>query len=177
MYDNDNKPGNKTDVCTTALEHILKCTDSSFIDFIKKCLSWDPELRLTASEGLSHPWITQNGYIKVEKIKLSVSKLNNKDLQSHLQTYYSTQRETNEMNEFIGKMLNRTDANSSSKLRRLKDDNKLTLTRFKEKVKAVAASQLMIHNKEKWHNNRTVNNCNEYCTNVFAFKTQSANNN
>ena len=35
----------------------LDDTDSLFIDFITKCLEWEPELRITAEEALKHPWI------------------------------------------------------------------------------------------------------------------------
>ncbi|XP_043461040.1 dual specificity tyrosine-phosphorylation-regulated kinase 2-like isoform X1 [Leptopilina heterotoma] len=33
------------------------CNDSSFIDFISRCLEWDPELRLTPSKALRHNWL------------------------------------------------------------------------------------------------------------------------
>uniref|UniRef100_A0AC34G1M5 Dual-specificity kinase n=1 Tax=Panagrolaimus sp. ES5 TaxID=591445 RepID=A0AC34G1M5_9BILA len=32
-------------------------TDELFIDFLKKCLVWDPDTRITASAALKHPWI------------------------------------------------------------------------------------------------------------------------
>ena len=31
--------------------------DSLVIDFIKRCLHWDPALRLTADQALGHPWL------------------------------------------------------------------------------------------------------------------------
>ena len=33
------------------------CDDVLFIDFIKKCLAWDPELRLSPREALKHEWM------------------------------------------------------------------------------------------------------------------------
>ncbi|XP_077429677.1 dual specificity tyrosine-phosphorylation-regulated kinase 3 [Vanacampus margaritifer] len=33
------------------------CEDATFIDFIKKCLDWDPSSRLTPSLALRHPWL------------------------------------------------------------------------------------------------------------------------
>ncbi|XP_061778507.1 dual specificity tyrosine-phosphorylation-regulated kinase 2-like [Nerophis ophidion] len=33
------------------------CEDSTFTDFIKKCLDWDPSSRLTPSQALRHPWL------------------------------------------------------------------------------------------------------------------------
>ncbi|KAF9584746.1 hypothetical protein BGW38_005330 [Lunasporangiospora selenospora] len=46
------KPGSKT------LAHALKCNDASFLDFISKCLIWDPEKRMKPTEGLQHEWIS-----------------------------------------------------------------------------------------------------------------------
>ncbi|KAM4771121.1 dual specificity tyrosine-phosphorylation-regulated kinase 2-like [Rhinophrynus dorsalis] len=45
-------PGSRT--MTSALKG---CKDSLFIDFIKKCLEWDPALRMTPSQALQHSWI------------------------------------------------------------------------------------------------------------------------
>ena len=33
--------------------------DKEFVNFIGRCLEWDPEKRLTPEEGLSHVWITK----------------------------------------------------------------------------------------------------------------------
>uniref|UniRef100_A0A5S6QZ10 Dual specificity tyrosine-phosphorylation-regulated kinase mbk-2 n=1 Tax=Trichuris muris TaxID=70415 RepID=A0A5S6QZ10_TRIMR len=33
------------------------CTDESFIDFVKRCLEWDPDERMTPSQALKHCWI------------------------------------------------------------------------------------------------------------------------
>lgn len=46
------KPGTKT------LGQSLKCNDTVFLDFISKCLIWDPEKRMKPSEGLQHEWIS-----------------------------------------------------------------------------------------------------------------------
>lgn len=39
------------------LEQVIKSHDANFIDFIKRCLELDPELRIAASEAIEHPWI------------------------------------------------------------------------------------------------------------------------
>ena len=45
-------PGSKT------FEEALKgCEDPLFLDFIKKCLQWDPQRRLTPSKALRHAWL------------------------------------------------------------------------------------------------------------------------
>jgi dual specificity tyrosine-phosphorylation-regulated kinase 2/3/4 len=45
-------PGSKD--WTTALKG---CDDPFFIDFLKRCLDWDPTTRMTASQALRHSWI------------------------------------------------------------------------------------------------------------------------
>ena len=45
------RPGSKT------LAAILKCDDELFLDFIAKCLTWDPDKRLKPQPALRHPWI------------------------------------------------------------------------------------------------------------------------
>ncbi|KAF9206834.1 hypothetical protein BGZ49_001726 [Haplosporangium sp. Z 27] len=47
------RPGSKT------LGQMLKCTDILFLDFISKCLIWDPERRMKPQEGLMHEWILE----------------------------------------------------------------------------------------------------------------------
>jgi dual specificity tyrosine-phosphorylation-regulated kinase 2/3/4 len=45
------RPGSKT------LAQVLKTDDELFIDFIGKCLIWDPERRIKPDPALRHPWI------------------------------------------------------------------------------------------------------------------------
>lgn len=46
-------PGNKS------LQGILQCQSPSFLDFIDRCLEWDPEKRITPIEALMHDWIIE----------------------------------------------------------------------------------------------------------------------
>ncbi|KAI8597376.1 dual specificity tyrosine-phosphorylation-regulated kinase 4-like protein [Dissophora ornata] len=46
------RPGSKT------LGQALKCSDPLFLDFISRCLVWDPEKRMKPREGLQHEWIS-----------------------------------------------------------------------------------------------------------------------
>jgi dual specificity tyrosine-phosphorylation-regulated kinase 2/3/4 len=41
---------------------VLHCTDLAFIDFLEKCLAWDPAKRLKPSEALNHPFITNSRF-------------------------------------------------------------------------------------------------------------------
>lgn len=45
-------PGTKE--WTTALKG---CDDAQFIDFLKRCLDWDPSQRMTPSQALRHGWL------------------------------------------------------------------------------------------------------------------------
>ena len=46
------RPSSKT------LQQALKTEDEAFVDFIARCLRWDPERRLKPAEAVSHPFIT-----------------------------------------------------------------------------------------------------------------------
>ena len=41
----------------TKLPTLLKITDSALLEFISKCLEWDPSKRMSAQAGLKHKWI------------------------------------------------------------------------------------------------------------------------
>lgn len=46
------RPGSKQ------LQQILKCEDEAFLDFISRCLRWDPDRRLKPDEAVRHEFIT-----------------------------------------------------------------------------------------------------------------------
>ncbi|KAG6816950.1 hypothetical protein H0H87_001465 [Tephrocybe sp. NHM501043] len=52
------KPGSKN------LQQVLRCTDEDFLDFISKCLVWDPERRIKPQAALRHPFITGGRRLK-----------------------------------------------------------------------------------------------------------------
>nr|XP_003463348.2 dual specificity tyrosine-phosphorylation-regulated kinase 4 [Cavia porcellus] len=39
------------------LTKVLKTCDSSFLDFLRRCLVWEPSLRMTPDQALKHAWI------------------------------------------------------------------------------------------------------------------------
>ncbi|KAK7023804.1 CMGC/DYRK/DYRK2 protein kinase [Favolaschia claudopus] len=45
------RPGTKT------LAQVLRCNDDEFVDFIAKCLIWDPERRIKPQAALRHPFV------------------------------------------------------------------------------------------------------------------------
>ncbi|KAF9532393.1 kinase-like domain-containing protein, partial [Crepidotus variabilis] len=46
------RPGTKT------LQQVLRCNDEEFVDFVAKCLVWDPERRMKPQAALRHPFVT-----------------------------------------------------------------------------------------------------------------------
>ncbi|KAK0550555.1 serine/threonine protein kinase, CMGC, dual-specificity [Tilletia horrida] len=54
-----NSKGKRRRPATKSLAQVLKCNDELFIDFIAKCLVWDPERRIKPDPALRHPWILQ----------------------------------------------------------------------------------------------------------------------
>lgn len=54
------KPGTKV------LEDVLEINDDpSFVNFIERCLEWDPKLRMTPDEAIKHAWILEGLPAKV----------------------------------------------------------------------------------------------------------------
>lgn len=45
---------------TKTLAQALKCHDEVFIDFVERCLHWDPAKRMTPQGAMHHEWITQS---------------------------------------------------------------------------------------------------------------------
>lgn len=65
FFDSQGKPrltvsskGRRRKPSSKDLRHVLKCDDDAFIDFISRCLRWDPARRLTPQDALNHHFIT-----------------------------------------------------------------------------------------------------------------------
>jgi serine/threonine protein kinase len=52
-----NSKGRRRRVGSKTLQTVLKTDDELFVDFIAKCLAWDPERRLKPDPAMRHPWI------------------------------------------------------------------------------------------------------------------------
>ncbi|KIY43722.1 kinase-like protein [Fistulina hepatica ATCC 64428] len=66
------RPGQKT------LAQVLRCNDEDFVDFISKCLVWDPERRIKPQAALRHPFVTRRAKLpppSATKSSLSTSSL------------------------------------------------------------------------------------------------------
>lgn len=60
FYDKDGKPYS---VENRYLLDICKTKDLIFVDFISRCLTWEPTQRMTPVEALEHPFITKRGIV------------------------------------------------------------------------------------------------------------------
>ncbi|GAA5870412.1 hypothetical protein JCM3774_002722 [Rhodotorula dairenensis] len=54
-----NSKGRRRRPSSKTLSQVLKTDDELFVDFIAKCLAWDPDRRLKPDQALRHPWIAQ----------------------------------------------------------------------------------------------------------------------
>jgi len=59
------RPGSKS------LAQVLRCNDEEFIDFIAKCLVWDPERRIKPQAAMRHPFITAGKRKVVQQLATS----------------------------------------------------------------------------------------------------------
>ena len=80
FFDSSNNPrivanskGRKRRPNTKTLETALKSNDKYFVDFVRRCLAWDPEKRMSPTEGLLHPWITGHAEVSYGRIRVPAS--------------------------------------------------------------------------------------------------------
>lgn len=69
-----NSKGRKRRPGTKTLSQVLRSNDEEFVDFIAKCLCWDPERRLKPQAALKHPFIAQGRQQMRPSISSSTSK-------------------------------------------------------------------------------------------------------
>ncbi|XP_051011369.1 dual specificity tyrosine-phosphorylation-regulated kinase 4 [Acomys russatus] len=60
-----NNRGEKRYPDSKDLTMVLKTYDSSFLDFVKRCLVWEPSLRMTPDQALKHSWIHEPRKLKM----------------------------------------------------------------------------------------------------------------
>lgn len=58
-----NSKGRRRRPGTKSLAQVLRCTNEHFVDFISRCLTWDPEKRIKPRAALKHPFITVNSHV------------------------------------------------------------------------------------------------------------------
>uniref|UniRef100_UPI00398E4123 dual specificity tyrosine-phosphorylation-regulated kinase 4 isoform X1 n=1 Tax=Pristiophorus japonicus TaxID=55135 RepID=UPI00398E4123 len=74
-----NSKGKKRRPNSKELASVLKTTDNLFLDFLKGCLTWNPEHRLTPDEAMEHKWIqesrAQKSHLRMKTMPLTESNI------------------------------------------------------------------------------------------------------
>lgn len=60
-----NSKGKKRRPSSKEMSEVLKTNDALFLDFVQRCLTWDPTKRMTPDEGLQHQWILEGNFNKI----------------------------------------------------------------------------------------------------------------
>ncbi|XP_012218653.1 dual specificity tyrosine-phosphorylation-regulated kinase mbk-2 isoform X2 [Linepithema humile] len=55
-----NSKGKKRWAGSKNLSMALRCSDALFVNFVSKCLEWDPKKRMTPDEAMRHEWLTSS---------------------------------------------------------------------------------------------------------------------
>ncbi|XP_054433932.1 dual specificity tyrosine-phosphorylation-regulated kinase 4 [Pteronotus mesoamericanus] len=71
-----NNRGKKRYPDSKDLTMVLKTYDSSFLDFLRRCLVWEPSLRMTPDQALKHAWIYEAQNLKPRPRPQTLRKLN-----------------------------------------------------------------------------------------------------
>ncbi|KAI9366435.1 kinase-like domain-containing protein [Pilaira anomala] len=89
-----NSKGKRRIPGTRSLFQALKCHDIVFIDFIERCLQWDPSKRLTPKEAIQHDFITNLNRDSISPPKPVGSFLSSAALSNTYPKSYSMQRKS-----------------------------------------------------------------------------------
>ncbi|XP_043517187.1 probable serine/threonine-protein kinase dyrk2 isoform X3 [Frieseomelitta varia] len=57
-----NSKGKKRWAGSRNLAVALRCTDALFVDFVRRCLEWDPKKRMTPDEAMRHEWLNSSSF-------------------------------------------------------------------------------------------------------------------
>ncbi|KAI9095789.1 hypothetical protein DFS34DRAFT_661659 [Phlyctochytrium arcticum] len=70
-----NSKGKKRRPSTRTLAQVLRCSDTAFVDFVDKCLEWDPLKRMSPEQAMSHEWLLGKSANRSENRQVSSSNL------------------------------------------------------------------------------------------------------
>ncbi|XP_026168234.1 dual specificity tyrosine-phosphorylation-regulated kinase 4 isoform X2 [Mastacembelus armatus] len=122
-----NSKGKKRRPNSKDLSAALKTNDALFLDFVKRCLTWDPTKRMTPDEGLQHEWILEGNFNKVRtRTKPTVKKTSDSSI--------NTDRQANNKSEMIT-----SESNTNDKLKRDSSDRGTKMAST-ERLRPIGAS-------------------------------------
>ncbi|XP_042636367.1 dual specificity tyrosine-phosphorylation-regulated kinase 4 [Orycteropus afer afer] len=104
-----NNRGKKRYPDSKDLTMVLKTYDTSFLDFLRRCLVWEPSLRMTPDQALKHAWIHESRSLKprsrpqtLRKASLNFSSEGKKNkVQGH---HHSDKKDEATKEEFVNKI-------------------------------------------------------------------------
>lgn len=68
-----NSKGKRRRAGAKTLAQVLRCDDELFVDFVSKCLLWDPERRIKPQSAMRHPFVTAGRKTKLHSSAVSSS--------------------------------------------------------------------------------------------------------
>ncbi|XP_056908708.1 dual specificity tyrosine-phosphorylation-regulated kinase 4 isoform X1 [Takifugu flavidus] len=130
-----NSKGKKRIPNSNELSTALKTTDPLFLDFIKRCLTWDPTKRMTPDEGLQHEWILEGNFNKVRpRTKPAVKKAESLTITENSSSLSFHKQENNKTDEGLD--------SESGTTEKLKQESSVTGTKMgpTERLRPIGAS-------------------------------------
>ena len=82
-----------------SLQAALKCEDDSFLDFITRCLRWDPDRRLKPDEAIQHEFITGKTTKTTARPRTAPSQSNSSPIKRYNSINYQTPAATRPLPE------------------------------------------------------------------------------
>ncbi|XP_070161253.1 uncharacterized protein [Polyergus mexicanus] len=68
-----NSKGKKRWAGSKNLSMALRCSDMLFVNFVSRCLEWDPKKRMTPDEAMRHEWLTSSSSSHVSSSSSAIS--------------------------------------------------------------------------------------------------------
>ncbi|XP_003496079.1 dual specificity tyrosine-phosphorylation-regulated kinase 4 [Cricetulus griseus] len=148
-----NNRGEKRYPDSKDLTMVLKTYDSSFLDFLRRCLVWEPSLRMTPDQALKHAWIHEPRKLKIRprpqilrKSSLCTSEISKDKAEEHHPSKSKTDETTKETTDKLKDDAEKPDQNSGkqqSSLQHMGDTVQLPhLAEAPGKPEAVAGSEV-----------------------------------
>ncbi|XP_076634645.1 uncharacterized protein LOC143348384 isoform X2 [Colletes latitarsis] len=90
-----NSKGKQRWVGSKSLGIALRCTDKLFVDFVSRCLEWDPKERMTPDEARRHEWLnTSSSHVSPSYATVASSTTVNSNANSNANTNTNTNTTT-----------------------------------------------------------------------------------
>lgn len=134
------------------LEDVIKRSEGSFIDFLKKCFVWDPEERMTPEEALRHPWIIR-ATCRKEGSGIGKSVDTKRTSLMKTQPYFSSHKSAEKKHIIAKERFNNTTKFKREDIQNgnppVKKEDKKVLIKFKERLKTFTTKQTISMKQEE----------------------------